>query len=137
LTANEFGDPASILNFNDSPQGPCSLAIWLARGDTCFLGGDAIIYRTQLGGINPDGTPGPALYQWDWLDNYSVGLGSTGGVGRLDADVPVDPGGTGGITILSIDGVPVGGTTVPEPPAVVLLTGGLLFLLRGRSTRAR
>lgn len=81
-------------------------------GPLSYLG-----FRTALVGINEDGSASPPLFQWTWTDTFN---GTSGGIPRISNDLPVDPGsGTGGITITSINGVPLSPlvtTAVLSPP---------------------
>src|SRR5579864_9268650 len=102
---------ADTLNFFDKPGNPTS-----SPAADCFA------FTTQLVGLcgAPLGPCGAPLYQWTWKSNYSGGTPGLGGV--FDVNVVSDtfpsvPGsGTGGVTITSINGVPLSGTT---PPVIV------------------
>src|SRR5438046_2301815 len=85
---------ASRCIFSDNPEGGCVNAVWIAQNDSCFLPGDFLKYTTSLVGVQQNGQPGPILYSWNWIDDYSTGPPgvSSGGPNRLDSLVPVDPG---------------------------------------------
>jgi hypothetical protein len=141
---------ANNLLFNDNPEAACNLVTYSADGSSCFLPGDSFGFSTQLVGILPDGQPSNPLYYWNWTDNYSaycpasdpitgncIGTLSSGGISRLDSGVPVDPGGNGGITILSMG--PVDQSSVPEPASGILLVSALVmfgFCLRSDRPRS-
>jgi hypothetical protein len=71
--------------------------------------------------------PGPTLFDFTWDDNFD---GTLGGVADTILKVNsfyADPdSGTGGVTITSIDGVPV--SSVPEPPSSMIFIFSLFVL---------
>ena len=113
---------AYTLNFVDTPHSPlCS------PPETC------IAVQTQLVGIctatssacGVSGGPSTPLYQWNWETDFN---GSTGGIHAASADniYPVDPGsGTGGITVMGINGVPTPTVTVAPLATDITTAQGL------------
>jgi hypothetical protein len=84
--------------------------------------GSYLEFVTDLAGINPDGTPSSPLASFDWTDAFN---GTVGGIATTASNLPADPdSGSGGITIVSIDGVPV-----PEPSSLLLLAQPALILI--------
>ena len=94
-----------------------------ATNSTCLAPAPCFAFKTQLVGIcgatpsplcDVPGMPSAPLYEWTWKSNFN---GATGGVyGVSTASLyAADPGsGTGGITITSINGVPVSPTGKPD-----------------------
>ena len=123
----------NTATYTDNPADDC---LFGGTGDAC--GGqtttatnNALVFLTTLDGVNVDaaGAVGgiTPLYTLDWSDTYN---GTSGGISTTFNELPVDPGsGSGRITILSVNGVPV-----PEPSTTTLLMPGLslLWLLRRR-----
>ena len=85
----------NTLSFFDAPADP--LLLLTAGG---FVG-----FTTQLVGMHHGNTLGPVLFEWTWMSTFN---GTSGGVATINNDLPVDPdSGTGGVTILTVNGVPV------------------------------
>jgi hypothetical protein len=122
-------DFSESLSFVDSPQDPFII----------FEPFASMAFTTELVGIVHCNTPGinqcsefglapsAPLYTFNWTDNYT---GPFGGISITMNDSPADPGGTGGITLVSVNGVPV-----PEPSTITLLMSGLLGLAFARCGR--
>jgi hypothetical protein len=110
------------LNFTDNPADNC---LFGGTGKDCegktAPNGQSLVFNTELVGITADGS---IINEFgaEWDDNYN---GSSGGVGATISERPVDPGGTGGISLISLNGVPV---AVPEPSSLALFLAGLLQL---------
>jgi hypothetical protein len=124
----------TTLNFFDAPADPClfggSIIAQLA-----FCGGQsapsvsALDFTTELVGVDSAGGM-HLLFDFTWIDTFN---GTSGGIARTTSDVSVDPGsGTGGITVLEINGAPFG---VPEPSTLALLASGIAAL--GLLTRCK
>jgi hypothetical protein len=108
-------EAGNTLNFYDAPENPNT--------------GEFTDYLTELVGILPNGQPSAPLYSWTWEDNYQPP--NTGGVVTSINYWSVDPGGNGGLSILSVNG-----QTVPEPPCVGLVVLGMSILAEiGRRKR--
>lgn len=97
------------LSFFDAPSNPC-LPGATSSDNVAFCGGQTASakpfmgFTTTLVGISDDGTR--PLYKWSWTDTYNH---TTGGIPSTSSPLPapsVDPGGTGGITITSINDIP-------------------------------
>jgi hypothetical protein len=81
------------LNFFDQPKDPLLPA------------GDHLAFRTRLVGLTPlNAFGGDILYEFTWQSTYS---GATGGVSETASISPDDGSGTGGVTLTSINGVPI------------------------------
>jgi len=125
-------ETTNTLFFGDAPSDPCLPGI---QGPIALLAyaldcsgtappGSKIVFDTALVGVNPDGSAGPHLEDFLWTDSFN---GTSGGIATFSNDLPSDPGsGSGGITLVSFDGVPV--SAVPEPSTLALLGFGLLSL---------
>ena len=94
------------------------------------------VFQTDLIGLKEDGPPA-ILATFDWTNTFNGWLTAegTGGIVLAVAgatDVASDStSGTGGITIVDIDGQAV--SEVPEPPSGLLLSSvTILFILVGR-----
>jgi hypothetical protein len=146
LVSNEVG--GDTLNFHDAPGDPC-----LPGGDGSGCGGETaqngsyLGFMTDLVGVLPNGMPDYLGVNFTWVDTYNCGLepadpthclgGITkpGGVGVTANYLPADLGGTGGITILSGNGVNLQG--VPEPPSLPLVALALLAMMAADNRRRR
>lgn len=126
-----FQNDDAAINFFDTPSDQC-----LPPGGYYLLGlpycvdppGSAEQFTTQLVGVSAGGEEiplstlglAPGVDSFTWSDTFN---GTTGGISG--SDLPADPGsGTGGITILSVDGVPV-----PEPGSLAMMSTALVALL--------
>jgi hypothetical protein len=124
------------LGFFDAPANPC-----LPGGNTLlFCGGFAnspgsfMGFTTSLVGILQGGSPSPTLldsnghpFQWSWTDTYN---GTSGGIPTTFNTQPVDPGGTGGIRVVSI------GNVLQTPPDVMCsATPDILWPPDGKSVQ--
>jgi PEP-CTERM motif len=110
--------------FKDTPADPCLPGGSGAGcgGETANLG-EALQFDTTLVGVYSDARPPGFVYSFDWQDGFN---GTSGGVATTVNDEPVDPGsGTGGITLVSVDGVPV---DVPEPSTLAVVSAGVAAL---------
>jgi hypothetical protein len=127
-----------------NPEDPWALADH-TNGDAniCFLDTPAndlleddgfMEFTTYLVGVLPNGGVGPRLFEWRWRDTFN---GTSGGISRVSNGLPADPlSGSGGITILSINGIPVtDDVPVPAPSALLLFVAGLVGLLFVRLVR--
>lgn len=105
----------TTLNFYDLPADPVASA------------SNPLGFITQLVGIPENGGQDVVLANFDWIDTFD---GLSGGIATTFNTMAADPGsGTGGITLISINGVPVGSggpVGVPEPGALSLLCAGLV-----------
>jgi hypothetical protein len=136
LSYRESG--GNTLTFGDNPadvclpgfQWPLTYAAFLAQcGGIKAPPGSFLEFDTELVGIEPDGSPSAPLYSFLWTDNFN---GTVGGASTTASDLPPDPdSGSGGITILSLNGVPVDNQPAPvdEPNSLLMLGGGLMLLL--------
>ena len=102
-------ETASTLLFQDCPAEPK-----LTPTDP------AMAFTTSLVGILPSGSPSPTLQTWLWTSTFTGELEiegtDLGGVSQRKSYFPVDPAsGTGGVTVVSINGV-------PTPTVVVALS---------------
>jgi hypothetical protein len=128
---------ASTFTFFDSPSDRCLLSGFLSPfcGFTTAQG--FLEFTTQLVGVNSAGNPvplpvSPADDQFIWSDTfdgcrYGFGLDCEGGITifQLDSADSSNPAtGTGGITLLSVNGTPV-----PEPPGIAILASGIGVML--------
>src|SRR5271157_864688 len=105
----------TTLSFHDAPSDPCLPGADPAKNLAFCSGNTArqnpyMAFTTSLVGINQDDTASAPLNggQRTWTDTYN---GTSGGIPTTLNSLPVDPGGTGGVTITSINGVQL-------PPAV-------------------
>lgn len=146
------------MNFYDAPNDPClplsgfyldnedmeaAFGARLARncGGQSTAPGSVLSFSTTLVGVvSQDGLanlPGPAI-NFTWTSSFN---GTTGGVsGVLGTGALPDPGsGTGGVTLVSINGAPSDEVPVPEPMQLgyFLIGIGLLPLLRIKPPRGR
>jgi len=124
---------ADQLTFQDSPSDPC-----MSGNDPSGNPGIAHTeFTTWLVGVDQFGLPVslPVLNSWDWLSTWN---GSSGGAyGIKNLNLP-DPGsGTGGTTVLSINGVPTRGTCASNTTAsVTVKRGGYVYSIgTGRFTQ--
>jgi len=102
LTASELSSfsTENSLRFNDTPAKPV-LNKCLQTTYSFIPTATAATYTTSLVGI-VDGKPSAVLYSWTWKTTYN---GTSGGIVEKNLN-PVDPGsGTGGVSIVSINGV--------------------------------
>jgi hypothetical protein len=61
-------------------------------------------FKTSLVGVTANDAEGQTFFRWTWISTYNE---TTGGVQiQTASSIPVDGTGTGGVTILSINGVP-------------------------------
>lgn len=107
-----YHENGNTLDFNDVPKDPClpdgnpALQSKWCRGTSAQLG-SFLEFTTTLVGVK-NGNPVPlGTHYWIWGSDFN---GLSGGIPQLasNAEVPVDPGsGTGGVTILSVNGVSV------------------------------
>lgn len=139
------------LNFFDMPKNTtCSKTASCFAFTTQLVGvceGPSSLCSSASGPNNP--LPSPTLFQWTWESNFN---GSSGGIygSETSSLYPADPGsGTGGVTIISINGVPAptvvvtpssssvttaeavsvtvavsGGSGKPTPTGSIILTSG-------------
>jgi hypothetical protein len=116
------------LTFQDTPSEYCLPTGPLTQEHMEACGGqDApgsyVQFKTVLVGINPDNSPGPPLFTWEWQSTFN---GTIGGISLLSAIGPPDPGsGVGWITITSINGVPV--PPIIPPTQVATTASGLAY----------
>ncbi len=103
--------------FTDTPTDTClSGGTGNGCGGETASEGEVLDFSTFLIGVPTLGPP-VTVYDFNWTDSFN---GTSGMIATTVNDQPVDPGsGTGGITIVAIDGVPV---NVPEPSTLALLT---------------
>jgi hypothetical protein len=127
LNANETND---TLSFYDSPM------------NSDLEPGQAAYFTTELVGILPSGTPGPALYEFKWDSNYDP-TSFVGGVSVTEAPNvyagEFSSQGTGGDTILSQQYLLGSQAAVPEATTWMLLLCGFAGLACAgyRTQRAR
>lgn len=124
LAANETDD--TTLSFADEPMDHKLTAADIAAGNIPE-------FTTALVGILPGYIPGPELFEWTWDTTYNGGAGANGDVSTSANSPYFDPGfgGTGHVTIRSINGIPV-----PEPPALFLLVSGVVAMLTAHKAAA-
>jgi len=117
----------STLCFGDQPDDPELTATQIANGlfpeFTTELVGVCNSSTPLIGSCNANGYD--PLFSWNWYDTYNGNqcLNGNNCIGLSANEDPVYPGGTGGITITEVDGVPV-----PEPSTILLLVPALAFL---------
>jgi PEP-CTERM motif len=110
---------STTLSFQDIPADPC------------LSGQQDLEFTTTLVGVDASGNPValPVTDTWNWVSDFD---GTAGQAFTLKNTIPVDPGsGTGGVAIISINGV-----RVPEPSALALLgfgIGGIGFYRRRKA----
>ena len=140
------------LMFMDSPSDPCLLnpdgtdsSAWLRnptyrngftvqqRCNVIAPAAGELDFKTTLIGVTSGGAV-PLPYTFTWTDTFNGDLPSTlggigmGGISTPGTDIPVDPSsGEGGITILSVNDVPV-----PEPSSTLVFAVGLTCVLFAR-----
>jgi hypothetical protein len=113
-------ETTNTLNFGDEPMDPELTPAEIAADDIPEFTTELVGYRLVHLEYGPVYIPGPPLFEWTWETTYN---GQVGGTAR-SANIVPGVGGTGQITILTFDGVPV-----PEPPALFLLASGVLAIL--------
>ncbi|HLJ16709.1 MAG TPA: hypothetical protein VKV15_19590, partial [Bryobacteraceae bacterium] len=99
----------TTLSFIDDPNDPC-LPGGSHASQLLFCGGASAPlgsffgFSTALVGVDSLGNATP-LYSWTWISTFNGTAGSTAQTASI---YPIDPGsGTGGVTITSINGVPL------------------------------
>ena len=108
----------SMLIFGDTPS------------NSFLTGYDYMKFTTRLVGVSQGKVIDPDLYEFMWISNYN---GNSGGIARISNDLLADPdSGTGGVRILSINGIPVNNYSAPEPSTIYLFSLGLAGLLFGK-----
>ena len=139
------GDCRFYYPFYPSSASPTSLTYSDNPTDPCLFGGSGLgcngmtetsvnalplAFMTELVGVPLSDPSHPVgLFPFTWIDTFN---GTSGGIPKLANLSDVDPGsGTGGVTLLSVNGVDV---DVPEPSTFVLL-GAALFGLRASRRR--
>jgi hypothetical protein len=110
-------ETTNTLHFADEPMDPELTPADIATGDIPEFTTELVGYTLVQGEYY---FPGPPLFEWTWETTYN---GQVGGTAR-SANIVPGVGGTGDITILTFDGVPV-----PEPSALFLLASGVLAIL--------
>src|SRR5208337_2890888 len=112
------------------------LAYYDAPADSCLPGGDPTVcdgiadapgsflgFTTSLVGIDQNGVVlNPPLLTWNWTDTYNH---TSGGISTTFNNQPVDPGGSGGVTITTINGVQLP-SAVP-PNQIAITASGLAY----------
>ena len=97
---NTFISLGNTLNFFDAPQYVGSLPT-----------GQYTYFTTSLVGFSSSGAVSGTHDTWQWKSNYTVPLvapnGSSGGASTTSGGLPPTPGGTGGVTLLAVNGVPL------------------------------
>lgn len=139
--------------FGLQPEGAATTLCFLDNPDDVLLTGAQIaaglapMFTTELAGLCDDPGVGACnldgfdpLFSWKWTDTYngngcpendaSLCPGGITPYGLPSNAGPVYPGGTGGVTILDVDGVPV-----PEPSTLALLLSGIATLVFHRYRR--
>jgi hypothetical protein len=102
--------------------------------------GNFLAFSTSLVGVSSQAIPGSVscgpsvtgsssvnyyctnMYSWTWI---STRRGTAGGVDQTSSYFPVDPGGTGGVSLTSVNGIPTPTVTV-TPSAQNITTGQTL-----------
>ncbi len=109
------GGNFQLLNFVDTPYDQCLLGGALAGTAACAGAtappGSYLRFTTMLVGVLPGLTPSQPLFQWQWTDSFNGT--AAGSIGPLPPPAvttslfSIQPGsGAGGITIMSMTGVP-------------------------------
>jgi hypothetical protein len=136
----------TTLKFGDEPMDPHLTSSQIAANNIPK-------FTTALVGILKSGEvviPSSPLFSWTWKTTYT-GSSSSGGVATTANSPDFDPGvgGTGSVTVTSVNGVPCQNTNnqercegqgekgasvrvVPEPPGSLLLASGMLAILAAR-----
>jgi hypothetical protein len=120
----------TTLSFGDEPMDHELTAKQISENDIPK-------FTTELVGIEPGDILGPVLFFWTWETDYDGEASTNAAISSRSANSPeLQPGlgGTGHVTILSIDGVPV---PVPEPPALFLLASAVAAILTARKAAFR
>jgi len=112
----------TTLYFSDQPK------------DSEISAGQLMEFQTTLVGALVGGVPDLLTDDGDWFTWESNYNGNGGGV-VAGSEADADPEGTGGITILSVAGMPV--ADVPEPGALYLMLLSLFTLCATKSARRR
>jgi len=118
------GDPACLVSsnlmvFQDRPADPCLAGgLGIGCGGSTALPGLSMGFLTSLVTVVSNDVAGDSLFTWTWASNFN---GTAGGTWQTKSYFPIDPGsGTGGVTLLSVNGVPV--ASAPEPSTLRLLS---------------
>ena len=118
-----------LLTFDDHPADEClpggqppfgfSQETWCGG---VVPDGTKLQFTTQLVGIDLETNLPIKLFEWTWTDSFN---GTSGGVTKLSNPDPVDlDSGSGGITVIAINGIPLV-ASVPEPATIAVMTSGL------------
>jgi hypothetical protein len=122
----------SYVYQNDSIMDKFGRTAKILCGGTTTEGKGEEVFKTDLIGLREDGPP-DILATFDWTDTFNGWLKyeGTGGIVVAVAaasDQASDPtSGTGGITVININGQPV--AAVPEPPSGILFLGFTLCFI--------
>ena len=125
-------ETSTMLSFGDEPMDGKLSSMQIAANNVPK-------FKTALVGIEQSGEsliPSSPLFFWTWETTYNGAAGgvncatTNGDICSRSANSPKHQpgkGGTGRVTIISVNGVPI-----PEPPGSLLLASGMLAILAAR-----
>ncbi len=124
---------ANTLSFYDAPNDPC----YSGADPNSPAPGAHFEFTTWLVGVDASGAVVnlPAATNWDWLSTYNGKTGGTSGAKNLGT--PDDGSGTGGVSVLSVNGVSTRGACATDATASVSVKrGGFVYnMASGRFTQ--
>lgn len=107
-----------LANINDA-QAQCGHSTAPSGSFIAFTTALVGVVHSDVLGLLQSDVVGPRLFQWSWTDTFN---GTAGGIATTKNSLTVDSGsGTGGITITSINGVPL--TVIPSTQIATTASG--------------